>query len=60
MDLNPFDNAADYVGDEVHRAKKKLVKYISGRVGKNAPVRGTGERRPKYYTGGKKSPFRRP
>lgn len=60
MDLNPFDDAADYVGDEVGKAKKKLVKYLGGRVGKNAPVRGTGNRKPRYYTNSGKSPFRRP
>lgn len=61
MDLNPID-AVEGAADAVGRKKRQLVKYIKGRsgVGGNAPIRGTGDRRPRYYTGGKRRPYRRP
>ena len=39
------------VDEAIGRKKRQLVKYISGKkkkVGKNAPIRGTGDRPPRY------------
>lgn len=51
-------NPIDEVGDALKAGKKKLVKFVSRAkrrakkpVGKNAPIRGTGDRVPRYYRG---------
>ena len=40
------------VDEAIGRKKNQLVRYIKGKqkkVGQNAPVRGTGNRPPRYY-----------
>lgn len=59
--IKTVENAASDVGGEINEAKKRLVKYVTGRRPRSgSPITGQGNRQPKYYRNGKKSPFRRP
>ena len=60
--MAPNFNIPGPVDEAIGRKKKQLVNYIKGKVtvSKDAPIRGTSDRQPKYYRGGKKTPFRRP
>lgn len=54
MDLNPFDDIKDAASDAYNttmKKKRRLVRYIAGktRPKKDAPIRGTSDKRPKYY-----------
>lgn len=40
------------IDEAIGRKKRQLVKYVMGKkkkVGKQAPIRGTGDRQPRYY-----------
>ncbi len=64
MDFNPIDDiedAAHSAANAVGRKKRQLVKYISGQTRKGPSIAsGQSNTRPKYYTKGRKRPYRRP
>lgn len=65
MNFNPIDaveGAAEAAEGAVARKKRQLVKYVSKRVGSSGPSIASGQsnRKPRYYTGGRKRPYRRP
>lgn len=59
MDLNPIDN----IEDAVSKSKKRLVKYVKGKVSRHhgpSIASGQSNRKPSYYNSGRKRPYRRP
>lgn len=60
--IKTVEHAASDAAGAVNRKKNQLVRYVAKNVGSSGPSIASGQsnRQPKYYTKGRKRPYRRP